>query len=90
MANLPIIIPRVLGIVGFASVGLYYLIYAKNISRRLYERTADYKDLMRYFYPSEFYGSKRFIWTLRLGGFLSLLISIFILILTIKAGMTAR
>ena len=29
--------------------------YAKNISRRLYERTSDYKGLMRYFYPSEFY-----------------------------------
>jgi hypothetical protein len=90
MADLPIVIPRVVGIVGFASMGLYYVIYAKNISHRLYERTSDYKGVMRYFYPSEFCRSKRFIWTLRLGGILSLLVSIFILILTIKAGMTSR
>lgn len=86
MADLPIVIPRVLAIIGFASVGLYYLVCAKNISRRLYERTANYKGRMRYFYSPDFYRSHQFIWTLRSGGILSLLISIFILVLTIKAG----
>jgi len=85
MGNLSLIVPRILGIVAFASVGLYYLLRAKHISHRLSERTVDYKGVMHYLYPSEFYRSKSFVWILRSGGILSLLISLLILIITIKA-----
>jgi hypothetical protein len=84
MENLSLVVPRILGIVAFGSVGLYYLLRAKHVSRNLYERTAAYKGVMRRLYPSDFYRSKLFIWILRAGGVLSLAISVLILLITIR------
>lgn len=90
MENLPVIIPELIGVVGFAAIGLYHLLYAQRISRKYRESTRGLKGALAISFPAKIYGSKAFVWIVRLEGVFLLLIGIAILVLLVKKRVTGQ
>jgi hypothetical protein len=84
MADLPVIIPKLIGIIGFAGVGLYHVICAKQISRIYQANTRNLKGALRILYSPRVYGSRWFVWVIRAEGAFLLAVGLAILLLTLQ------
>jgi hypothetical protein len=60
MANLPVIIPQLIGIIGFAHIGIYHLRNAESIAKGYYERVRHSNRALRILFPAWFYGSRAY------------------------------
>jgi hypothetical protein len=75
----------VLAIVVFALVGLYYVPNARQLSEMFVQSVLKMPRFLRFLFPIRWYQSESFVWTMGVGGYLPLVVSLALFVLLIAS-----
>jgi hypothetical protein len=77
------VIGLVVAIVVFALGGLYYVQNARQVCDMVAQSALRMPRFLRFFFPIRWYQSESFVWTMRVGGYLALAVSVLLFILLV-------
>lgn len=66
---------KLIGAIAFGLGGIYHIRQAQKIADLFYDATRNLRAPLAYVFPARVYKSRAFLWTLRIGGAICLLIS---------------
>jgi len=75
----------VLAIVVFALVGLYDVLNARQLSDVFVQSALKMPRFLRFLFPIRWYQSESFVWAMRVGGYLTLAVSLALFVLLIAS-----